>query len=581
MWYLSYFLVHLAVYTLLRLEFLVWNWASIKSIGPSGILWAFINGLRFDLSALAATLGIAFIGLLWMSKDNLLRKLWIYSFLALNCFLLFFNVVDIELYSFAAKRFTVSAFFMAKEATVSSVIVPYLPLLIPSMLIIAGFLYFAYKNIKKFKNDLSLKFKVINTVFFLILAVILSRGGLQHKPLTFVDAKIFDNTYANNLVLNSTFTILKSATKKSIQRTRYFSNEEMLSYLNEQPDRRVVTPQEKLNIVVLVLESFSKEYIKLRNPEVTPFFNSLTEQGVYFENSYANARRSIEGIAAIMSGIPALMEEPFINSEFSANQIIGLGSILEARGYQTAFFHGTNSGSMHFDSFMKSVGIRHHYSANEYPNPKDHDGTWGIFDEPFLNWTCEKLSEHQAPFFSLIFTLSSHQPYKLPDQHVERFKDDRLQILKSIQYTDYSLQKFFECARKQTWFDKTLFILTADHTGPELRTDSSFVSRYEIPTLYYGPKLEWLSLIDKSQFVQQIDIAPSILDILNIEQKNVNYLSRSVLRSAPAKVIALYSDMRYELVGDLKNKENQLKAVQQYFSEGLYDNRLYYPLKSE
>jgi phosphoglycerol transferase MdoB-like AlkP superfamily enzyme len=150
-----------------------------------------------------------------------------------------------------------------------------------------------------------------------------------------------------------------------------------------------------------------------------------------------------------------------------------------------------------------------------------------------------------------------------------------------VQYADYSLSKFFECAKKQDWYPNTLFILTADHTGPELKKDADFVSRYRIPLILYGvgPGMGWIKKLNTNQPAQHIDILPTILDVLNIEQDKNNYLSRSLLRDGPPKVVALYSDGHYDLVGDVKNKDQQLKAVQQYFSEGLYNNRLYYPLK--
>ncbi len=428
-----------------------------------------------------------------------------------------------------------------------------------------------------------MKNKALLTVLVLLVSVIFSRGGLQYKPLTFVDAKLFNNTYGNNLVLNSSFTILKSLGKTSLQRIQYFETKEMLSLLNKQNIKPItVENKKKLNIVIIILEGFSKEYTILRNPEVMPYFNQLRSKGVDFDKAYANGRRSIEGLAAILSGIPALMEEPFINSEFSANQIIGLGTLLGARGYHTSFFHGANNGSMHFDRFTKSVGIENHFGLNEYPDKNDHDGSWGIYDEAYLQWTCKKLTEFQAPFFSTIFTLSSHQPYSIPEKYRETFKDERLPILKSIRYADFSLELFMKCAEKQKWYEDTLFILTADHTGPFLDENSSFESRYQIPLVLFSPHKKLLSNINANQYAQHIDILPTILDILRIDYKNQNYLSRSLLRAGP-KVIALYADRHYQLVGQLleniKDQDRQLKAIQQYFSEGLYDNRLYYPAK--
>jgi phosphoglycerol transferase MdoB-like AlkP superfamily enzyme len=127
-------------------------------------------------------------------------------------------------------------------------------------------------------------------------------------------------------------------------------------------------------------------------------------------------------------------------------------------------------------------------------------------------------------------------------------------------------------------FKNTVFIITADHTGPELQVNSSFLNRHRVPLLIYAPGADWISDIKTDQPAQHIDILPTILDLAGIQQKNYNYLSRSLLRSGP-KLIALYSDGKYELAGNINDQEEQLKAVRQYFSQGLYDNRLYYPIK--
>lgn len=579
MWFFAYFLVHLLIYSLFRLEFLVWNWASLQQLPLNDILKAFLYGFRFDLSALSVTVGLCFLGVIWMQKTPRLRKYWFLFFIILNSIFFLINAADVELYNFTAKRFSSSAFFMIGEGKVSDLVFPYIGLASCSFALIGIYIFITYKLALKYNFHDSIKTKSILTAFIFLISVILSRGGLQHKPLTFVDAKLFNNTYANNLVLNSTFTILKSLGKTSLIRQNYFSKDEMLSLLNPQEIKTTPVVTQQPNIVLVILESFSEEYLDLKNPEATPFLNRLRKnEAYYFQKAYANGRRSIEGIAAILSGIPALMEEPFINSEFSANQIIGLGTILNSHNYHTSFFHGASNGSMHFDRFTKSVGIENYFGMSQYPDHSHFDGSWGIYDEPFLKWTCQKLSEFKTPFFSTLFTMTSHQPYKIPTEYNQKFKDDRHQILKAVRYTDFAIEEFMKCAKSQPWFQNSIFIFTADHTGPFLKNDASFESRYQIPLIIYDPQKNKIKNVDTDQYAQHIDILPTILDLLNIEYKNKNYLSRSLLRSGP-KIIALYADHHYELVGNVTDADKQLKAIQQYFSEGLYDNRLYYPSK--
>lgn len=577
MWFLLYFSLHLIVYTLIRVEFLLWNRGALDTLSAGDVFWAFLNGIRFDLSALAVTVGFCFLGLIWMKKTKI-QRIWILIFIVINSIFFLINFADIELFNFTAKRFSASAFQLIGEGSVTNYITPYMGLFLLTVAVISTYAYLAFRLARNYSFLPGLQKKMVWSFVIVAVSVIFSRGGLQLKPLTFVDAKIFNHTYGNNLVLNSTFTVLKSLGKNSLQRTHYFETGEMLALLNTQEVLPVQAQKQNLNIMVIILESFSSEYLGLRNPEVTPYLNKLRTQGSDFAKAYSNGRRSIEGIAAVLSGIPALMEEPFINSEFSANQIIGLGTVLAAQNYHTSFFHATANGSMHFDRFTKSVGIENYFGLNEYPDKNDNDGSWGIYDEPFLQWTCGKLTEFKPPFFSTVFTLSSHQPYKFPEKYHERFRDDRHPILKTIRYTDHALEQFMTCAAKKPWYENTVFIITADHTGPPLDENASFESRYKIPIILFSPLKKNLIEVNTQQFAQHIDLMPTILDVLGVENKNHNYLARSLLRSGP-KVIALYADGNYQLVGDIKNEEKQLKAIQQYFSEGLYDNRLYYPAR--
>ena len=416
---------------------------------------------------------------------------------------------------------------------------------------------------------------MIMTPIIILIGVFFMRGGIQSKPLNFIDAKIFNHPYVNNLVLNSTFTVIRGLNKPPLQKVHYFSDKRYIDNLNQPTVQTVFLEQKNINIVLIVLERFSQEYTELRNPEVTPYLNRLRREGYSYTNSYANGRRSIEGLAAILAGVPALMEVPFISSEFSTHPPISLGYLLAAEGYHTSFFHGAKKRTMYFDGFIKSIGIQNHYSVEDYPEPSDHDGTWGIFDEPFLQWSCETINSFHQPFFSTLFTLTSHHPFAIPEAYQHRFTDDRAPILKSVQYTDYALQQFMACAEQQAWFQNTLFIITADHTGPALHPNTATAERYRIPIILYGPHLSGLNQLDTGQYAQQIDLVPSLLDSLQIRLPGVNYLARSLFREGN-KLIALYDDGEMMLVGYVTDAEQQLKAVQHYFSDGLYHQRLYH-----
>ncbi|MBX3041981.1 MAG: LTA synthase family protein, partial [Bdellovibrionaceae bacterium] len=352
-------------------------------------------------------------------------------------------------------------------------------------------------------------------------------------------------------------------------------------------------------------ESFGREYMGEVNgvQGYTPFLDSLAKKGLFFRNGIANGRRSIEGIPAVLSGIPALMNEPFVTSTFSNGDFPGLGKRLLAGGYQTSFFHGGNNGTMHFDSYTESSGILSYFGASEYPDAKDNDGVWGIYDGPMLQWMRTRLDETPSPFLASFFSLSSHNPYLIPDAVKDRYPEGPLPILKTIAYTDDMLREFFEQAEKSPWFQNTLFVITADHTFmPYLPQFDHEIGRYQVPILFYHPTMKWPDGIDQEQIVQQIDILPSVLDFLGVPWEKPNLLSRSVFvpgertasvfvnglsmliakdqflvwpQDQQAKLYSMRDPERKTALEEPEAKrhlEQRLKAAQQYFSDSMLGN---------
>lgn len=619
------FLLALVLYSLFRLEFLLWNWAQYKQSPWADLLFAFLVGLRFDLSTHCyLSLPLFFLAFLPWS-DRFWSRVAFGLFFTLHFPLMILNIVDIEFINFVGRRFTKQSLFIFNEAQgkVESLVGSYIPMFLLQMGFFVLFFLLAWKKLSQTSLEVpaanpgrSYRWIVLSFAVF-VFFIVGSRGGLQKKPISFVDANVFAAPVLNNLVLNSSFTVLKSLSKDPVTREKFFKNkDEFLPYLNGfHPQNSLLQEQRPAfpqNVVIIIMESFSLEYMGKVNgvKGYTPFLDELSSrsQSLFFKNGIANARRSIEGIAAVMTGIPALMAEPFISSEFTSNHFIGLGSYLTPLKYHTSFFHGGMNGTMHFDSFMKSAGVENYFGEKEFPDARQNDGTWGIFDEPFFQFYARKLSEFPKPFFSGFFSLSSHHPYKIPDQYKGQFPEGPIEILSSIAYADYSLKKFFEEAEKQGWYKNTLFVITADHTQKSyLPYYENEISKWKIPVIFFHPTYTWPQ-VDTEQIVQQIDILPSVLDFLNLRPKEEILLGRSVFipgeRTATTFVEGRYTllakdyfldwnigrDVQmFEFADAAQRKEifnqeprkqelvNRLKASIQYFNEGMWDNRLYYP----
>ncbi len=623
-------LVTLAFYAVARTEFLLWNWNLFKAKPVAELIWAFIVGVRFDISAILTLTApltlLAFVP--WPQKWN--RGWMLLSWAVFNILhipFLILNLVDTEFINFVGRRFSFDSLFLANELSgkIWDFVGTYWHLFLANTIIVGLFLFVTAKVVLHVP---SLNWKGSAKLwgghaFLCFVAIAISvvgiRGGVQNKPMSFVNANVFTAPLLNNLVLNSTFTFIKTYGRQGVAQEKYFENkDEMLKYLNGSLQGSLIEgrrPNKPQNIMIIVLESFGSEYLGANTDgkSYTPFLDSLMQKSLVFENSYANGRRSIEGIGAIMAGIPALMNEPFISSHFTANYFLGLGTLLAPLKYDTSFFHGGRNGTMFFDAFMQSAGVERYFGATEYANSKDDDGVWGIWDEPFLQWMLTKLEATPQPFMTSVFTLSSHHPFRVPSQYEDQFKGGSIPILKSVQYTDFALKKFFEEAEKKAWFKDTLFIVTADHTSVHYKPEyENEIGNYHVPLFFYHPGQE-LPKVDKSMIVQHIDILPTVLDYLNIPEKEKNYLGSSIFVPGDKVVVNFIGGHYYLFANDyflmftpgqgaakmfaisdrnataeLKDLspvqqerkqllENKLKAQIQYFNEGMWDNKLYYP----
>jgi len=240
--------------------------------------------------------------------------------------------------------------------------------------------------------------------------------------------------------------------------------------------------------------------------------------GLYYTQAHANGRRSIDGLPAIVASMPKMMDEAFITSPYADAPFTSLPNLLAARGYSTSFYHGGHNGTMGFDAFTRSAGYARYSGRDEYPYEGDNDGVWGIRDEPYLQFWAHELNKERQPFFSTMFTLSSHHPYKLPPADAQRFKGGVLTIHPTLKYADNALREFFNTARKMSWYRNTLFVITADHTADLERNGEQSGSAYDfwIPLVYYMPGR--ITPMADARTTQQIDILPTVLDMLGYEE---------------------------------------------------------------
>lgn len=423
-----------------------------------------------------------------------------------------------------------------------------LSILISGILLITLFFRIRLTTVKE---KATRKFFAVNGllfIFWIAFIVIGIRGGTQLIPLTIVDASKHVEPPLTPLVLNTPFTMIKSYGQKGLQELDFYPEDEAKVIFNP---IKSYTPLPHFsgkpeNVVLLILESFSSEHIGYLSGKesYTPFLDSLFEHSLVFKGA-ANGKRSIEGIPAILSSLPTFTTESFLNGPYAMNQIEGLAKTLSSKGYQTAFFHGGRNGTMNFDAYSKSAGFTSYIGMDEYPAKEDYDGHWGIWDEEFFGFVEDQLNNFSEPFFASIFTLSSHHPYQIPSKYKGKFPKGKGEIQQAIAYTDFAMKQFFEKAKKEPWFSKTLFVITADHTSegtsPSYRNS---LGQLSIPIAFFSPTDTLLKSRSSKSPVQQSDIFPSIIQYLGIKD-SILYFGNSVFDpNTDAFAINYYGDFQ-------------------------------------
>lgn len=528
----------LIIYALLRWGFYLVNASLFPNVNAGKLFVMFGGGVRFD------TVALLYLNILYIVMQTVpgpfianptYQRVSKWIFVVVNSLGIALNLIDYAYYPFTLKRTTGTVLSQfSNESNLFKLAfdfcLDYWYLLLVFALLVYG-LSKSYQLIQLEKpKRYSWKSFLVQVPFFLLTAFLFIggvRGGWAHstRPITLSNAGDYvDTPEEMNIVLNTPFSILKTLKAVSLKPVNYYPEQELTKLYDPIHLPQTDKPFNKKNVVVLILESFAKEHFGELNKDIqegrykgyTPFLDSLIRNGYTFTDTYANGRKSIDALPSVITGIPSI-GEPFVLSVYSGNETTSLAKLLGKKGYETAFFHGAPNGSMGFSAYMKLAGIQHYFGKNEYNNDQDFDGIWGIWDEPFLQFTANKINTLKQPFFASFFSLSSHHPFKVPEKYQGKFPKGPLPVQEPIGYTDNALREFFATASKMPWFNNTLFVICADHATvsylPEYQTTAG---GFQIPIIFYAPGEGLVGKADK--LVQQIDIMPTVLNYLHYDE---------------------------------------------------------------
>jgi phosphoglycerol transferase MdoB-like AlkP superfamily enzyme len=541
------------VYFLARVFYLVLNYSYFKTdMTYTHLLELFMGGLVFDTSAILITnsLYIVLMLLPWHGKETAIyQKACRWVFVVINSLALFINLCDAVYFRFTMRRTTTTIFSeFSNEANLGTIffktaMTHFYLVFIFCLIVWALFRLYRFTRLRQrhyvwWQYDIA---TLLSLLLFIPFGVAGIRGGFTTavRPITISNA----NQYANRpveaaLVLNTPFSLYRTIGKDVFVVPDYFTSQETLEVIFSPVHKPSISSISgdsamlKKNVVILIVESFGREYIGALNRTLerglykgyTPFVDSLIAQSVSFRYSFCNGRKSIDGMPSILSSIPMFVE-PFFLTPAAMNHVSGIARLLADEGYETAFFHGAQRGSMGFQAFANATGFKAYYGREDFDadarfgSEDDFDGTWAIWDEPFLQYYAAKMSEMKEPFMTAVFTASSHHPYVVPEKYQNTFPEEGLIIHKCIRYTDMALSKFFRRVSREPWFNNTIFVLTSDHTNLSdhayYQTDlGGFCS----PIIIYEPGSSDRMPEIQDKIAQQIDILPTLMGMLNYQK---------------------------------------------------------------
>ncbi len=553
------------VYAICRFAYLFENWGIFSESMTWSSLGEILHGAWFfDTSAIIYT-NLLYILMMLLplhyKETALWQKVARWVFVICNGLCVAVNLADSVYFQYTGRRTTATIFSeFSNEGNIGSIIgielVRHWYLILLAAVLIFG-LWKCYampcgEKTKLLRSPLQLRptltYYVVQTLILgacVPFCIFGMRGGMTTatRPITVSNANQYvDRPSDAALVLNTPFSLIRTIGKKAFVNPNYMPVAEMdalyspihCPIVNVTTGDSLSTPDstsfKNKNVVILIVESFAREYIGALNKELdegnyagyTPFLDSLLQHSATFAHSFGNGRKSIDGMPSVLSSIPMFVE-PFFLTPSSMNEVSGIAGELDKKGYYSAFFHGAENGSMGFQSFARATGFKDYFGRTEYNADKrfsgdaDFDGTWAIWDEPFLQFYATKMGEFKQPFVTAVFTASSHHPFAIPAEYQDIYKEEALPIHKCVRYTDNALRNFFATAKQYDWYDNTLFVITADHTN---QTNHAYyqtdLGGFSVPVIFFDASGQIQPGIHYS-IAQQIDIMPTVLGHLGYD----------------------------------------------------------------
>lgn len=558
--------IMMLMFTLLRVALLVYNREMILDTPASTFIEAFVNGLRFDLRIvvyLSIPLLLAILSVKAMKSRGVLR-FWL---TAASSLALFLGLMEMDFYREFHQRLNGLVFQYVKEdpKTVMSMLWYGFPVVryLLAWAVGTAVLYFAFKGADRVTRSHTSVAAGVQTatapwfariavfVVVLLVCVVAARGTLrQGPPLRWGDAYTTDSNFANQLGLNGSLSLIAAAKsrfsddrsnvwKATLQepvalqtvRDMLLADHDKLVDPDTAPVRRDTTPPAERtlpikNVVVILMESFAGHSVGAlgRPGNITPYFDNLAKEGLLFERFFSNGTHTHQGMFATMACFPNLPGfEYLMQTPEGSHKLSGLPELLSARKFDDVYVYNGDFAWDNQSGFFSNQGMTTFVGRNDFVDPVFSDPTWGVSDQDMFNRGLEELKKREGkePFYALLQTLSNHTPYALPTPLPVEPVTDRGSLnehLTAMRYSDWALGQFFEKARKEPYFNETLFVVVGDHGfGNEQQISEMDLGRFNVPLLFIGPGIQEKFGPRNDTVGTQVDIVPTIMGRLGGE----------------------------------------------------------------
>jgi phosphoglycerol transferase MdoB-like AlkP superfamily enzyme len=550
---LSLFGLTLSVFVIQKPLFMLFNRTFSRDCSITDYLMVLLHGLKLDLTMTAYYILLPWIALLpglFLYRTNLRKILWPY-YLVISLLTAIILVADTALYRFWNFKLDATVFFYLDSPSnaMASVSFPFIISLILIILLLSGLLLWLYLKItpSAFPQERKQKGKLTGLLTLLVTGLLLFvfiRGGIKKSTSNVGRVYFSENQFLNHSAVNPVFNFIYSSGKSEdfSEQFHFFPEEKRNAIFNRlYPEKSETTVTGLLhtrrpNILIILWESLAGNFVEALGgaPGITPNFNRLSEEGIFFTQFYSSSFRTDRGIVCTFSGYPGLPTTSIMKMPVKSQTLPSIAQTLLKAGYKTNFLYGGDIDFTNMQSYFRSTGYQKLTSDRDFTLKEQHTHAWGVGDDITFDRLYREIRERKdSPWHTGFLTLSSHEPFTVPCHHLEN------RITNAFACTDESVGRFIDRLKKTPAWDNLLVIILADHgyCYPDSVTAHS-PDYFHTPMLWLGGAVTQPLKVDR--LVSQTDLAATLLGQLNLLHDDFTF-SRDVFSASYTYPFAFFS----------------------------------------